>query len=123
MLPVAYRDTIAYLREQDNSSFTICTGSQGDLGTHPLPAMTQGALYSMCIAAARENLDGSVCFNEVYLGFRVEVDEDAAQHGVVSSTEFGAVFKQLLDRSDIRSSRVEVSKPEHMKVLEHTRRF
>ena len=85
--------------------------------------MTQGALYSMCIGTARENLDTSVRFNEVYLNFRVEVDEDAAQHGVVSSTEFGAVFKQLLDRSDIRSSRVEVSKPEHMKVLNHTRRF
>jgi hypothetical protein len=120
---VAYRDTIAYLREQDDSSFTICTGSQGDLATHPLAAMTQGALYSMCIGAARDNLDKPTRFNEVYLGFRVELDEDAGRHNVVSSTEFGAVFKQLLDRSDIRSSRVEVCKPENMKVLKHTRRF
>jgi NAD(P)-dependent dehydrogenase (short-subunit alcohol dehydrogenase family) len=119
----AYRDTIAYLREQNDSSFTICTGSQGDLATHPLAAMTQGALYSMCLGAARENLHKPTRFNEVYLGFRVELDEDAGRHNVVSSTEFGAVFKQLLDRSDIRSSRVEMFKPENMKVLKHTRRF
>ncbi|KAI6778632.1 nad(p)-binding protein [Emericellopsis cladophorae] len=120
---IAYRDTIEYLREQENSSFTMCTGSQGDLATHPLPAMTQGALFSLCLGAARENLDKSVRVNEVYLGFRVEVDEDAAQHGVVSSTEFGAVFEQLLDRSDIRSARVQVTTPEDMRVLRHARRF
>jgi len=101
----------------------MCTGSQGDLATHPLPAITQGALYSLCLGAARENLAKSVRFNEVYLGFRVEVDEDAAQHGVVSSTEFGAVFEQLLDSSNIRSARVEVTTPDDIKVLRHARRF
>ena len=76
----------------------------------------------MCLDAARENLHKLTRFNEVYLGFRVELDEDAGRHTVVSSTEFGAVFKQLLDRSDIRSSRVEVFNPENIKVLKHTRR-
>lgn len=62
---VAYRDTIGYLLEQDNpeSTWTICTGAQGDTATHALPAMAQGALFSMCLAAARENEKTNVRFN------------------------------------------------------------
>ena len=41
MTVVAYRDTAGYLLEQNhpNSTWTICTGAQGDLGTFSIPAM------------------------------------------------------------------------------------
>lgn len=100
---VAYRDTIEYLQEQNhsNSTWTICTGSQGDVATFALPAMGQGPLFS-----ALENEKTNVRVDEVYLMFRVEVDEDAAQHGVSSSSEFASVYEGILDNSEIRSSRV-----------------
>lgn len=64
---VAYRDAIEYLWEQKHprSTFTICTGAQGDLATFALPALTQGPLFSMATAAARENEKTNVRFNEV----------------------------------------------------------
>ncbi|KAL5339601.1 hypothetical protein BJX70DRAFT_149718 [Aspergillus crustosus] len=122
---LAYLYTIDYLREQGSpTSWTICTGSQGDLATHPLPAMAQGALFSMSIASARENLETNVRFNEIYLGFRVEVDESAVQHpGVIKASEFGHVYETLLDKPEIRSSRVWVQTPEDIKELKYTRRF
>jgi hypothetical protein len=88
-----------------------------------VPAMGQGALFSMCTAASRENVDTSVRFNEIYLAFRVEVDEDAAQHGVTSSSEFASVYELLLARPDIRSSRVRVVSREDLKDLKHERKF
>lgn len=71
-------------------------------------AMGQGPIVAMCKSACRECDNTNVRFNEVYLDFRVEVDEDAAAHGTTSATEFGKIYKQLLDRDDIRSTRVSV---------------
>lgn len=88
-----------------------------------MPAMGQGALFSMCTAASRENLETSVRFNEIYLAFRVEVDEDAAKHGVTRSSEFGSVYELLLATPDVRSSRVRVETREDIKVLKHERKF
>lgn len=122
---VAYRDTIEYLQEQNhpNSTWTICTGAQGDTATFALPAMTQGPLFSMATAAARENEKTNVRVNEVYLMFRVEVDEDAAQHGVSSSSEFASVYEGILANSEIRSSRVRVETPADFKNLKFTKKF
>ncbi|KAB5522183.1 hypothetical protein GE09DRAFT_977620 [Coniochaeta sp. 2T2.1] len=121
----AYRDTIGYLLEQNHpaSTWTICTGSQGDSAVFPVPAMPQGALFSMATAACRENEHSSVRVNEVYLAFRVEVDEDAAQHGVTSASEFASVYQLLLDNPKIRSSRVRVDTTDDMKVLKFERKF
>jgi len=77
----------------------------------------------MCIAGGRQNLEGNVRFNEVYLNFRVEVDEDAAKHGVTSASEFASVYELLLASPEVRSSRVRVDSAEDMKVLKHARRF
>lgn len=79
--------------------------------------MTQGPLIAMSKAACRECADTNVRFNEVYLAFRVEVDEDAAEHKVTSATEFGKVYEQILDRDDIRSTRVSVLSTEDIKDL------
>ncbi|KAA8650155.1 hypothetical protein EYZ11_013392 [Aspergillus tanneri] len=121
---VAYRDTIGYLLEQKNpaSTWTICTGSQGDLATHPVPAMTQGALFPLTTAAARENESTNVRFNEIYLGYRVEVDEIAVQHGTKSS-DFGNVYELILANSEVRSSRVRVDNLDDLKKLKYQKKF
>lgn len=85
--------------------------------------MTQGPLFSMATAAARENEKTNVRVNEVYLMFRVEVDEDAAQHGVSSSSEFASVYEGILANSEIRSSRVRVETPADFKNLKFTKKF
>lgn len=85
--------------------------------------MGQGALFSMATAICRENLTTNVRVNEIYLAFRVEVDEMAAQHGVTSASEFASVYELLLARPDIRSSRVRVDSPEDIQDLKHMRKF
>ena len=88
------------------------------MGMRALPAMTQGALFSMATAACRENEYTNVRFNEVYLAFRVEVDDMAERNGVVRASDFAVVYEQMLARKDIRSSRVRVVNPlEDMKNL------
>ncbi|PNP57474.1 hypothetical protein THARTR1_02472 [Trichoderma harzianum] len=121
----AYRDTIEYLLEQNHpdSTWTICTGSQGDMAIFALPAITQGPLFSMATAAARENEKTNVRVNEVYLMFRVEYDEDAAKHGVISSSEFAAVYEGILSNPEIRSSRVRVASPADIKDLKWAKKF
>nr|WNZ75421.1 hypothetical protein [Trichoderma harzianum] len=121
----AYRDTIEYLQEKNHpdSTWTICTGSQGDMAIFALPAITQGPLFSMATAAARENEKTNVRVNEVYLMFRVEVDEDAAQHGVTSASEFAAVYEGILSNPEIRSSRVRVASPADIKDLKWAKKF
>ncbi|KAM6477031.1 hypothetical protein HDV62DRAFT_374043 [Trichoderma sp. SZMC 28011] len=121
----AYRDTIEYLQEQGHpdSTWTICTGSQGDMAIFALPAITQGPLFSMATAAARENEKTNVRVNEVYLMFRVEVDEDAAQHGVTSASEFAAVYEGILSNPEIRSSRVRVASLADIKDLKWAKKF
>ncbi|RYP31830.1 hypothetical protein DL768_011156 [Monosporascus sp. mg162] len=121
----AYRDTIGYLLEQNHpaSTWTSCTGAQGDIATHPMPAMTQGPLFSMATAACRENATTNVRFNEVYLAFRVEVDEVAAQNGTTSASDFASVYEEILARPEIRSSRVRVVGLEDLKDLKYERKF
>ncbi|KAK9769630.1 putative short-chain dehydrogenases/reductase [Seiridium cardinale] len=121
----SYRDTIEYLQEQKhpNSTWTICTGSQGDAAVFPLPAMTQGPLFSMATAAARENEKTNVRANEVYLMFRVEVDEEAAKHGVTKASEFAFVYEEILARPEIRSARIRIETPEDIKNLKFARKF
>ncbi|KAK8140246.1 hypothetical protein PG984_000312 [Apiospora sp. TS-2023a] len=120
----AYRDTIGYLLEQNQpATYTICTGAMGDLATWPLPAMTQGPLFSMATAASRENAKTNVRFNEIYLATRIEVDEDAKQYGVTTATEFASVYEAIMSRSEIRSSRVKIMAPEDIKDFKYERKF
>ncbi|OSZ99921.1 hypothetical protein A9Z42_0007730 [Trichoderma parareesei] len=102
----AYRDTIEYLQEQN----------------HP-NTMGQGPLFSMATAAARENEKTNVRVNEVYLMFRVEVDEAAAEHGVTSSSEFASVYEEILANPEIRGSRVRVATPADIKNLKWAKKF
>lgn len=85
--------------------------------------MAQGALFSMSIAAARENESTNVRFNEIFLAFRVEVDDVAAQTGAVKATEFGKVYGLLLDDEKVRSSRVRVETEADMSKLKYHKLF
>jgi hypothetical protein len=107
---VAYRATILYLVEQNdpNSTWTLCTGAQGEIGLRPASAMTQGALFSMAIAASHENAETNVRFNEVLLALRVEVDQSALQTGATKSSELAAVNEGILAKPKLRSCPISV---------------
>ncbi|KAF7940718.1 uncharacterized protein EAE97_006904 [Botrytis byssoidea] len=116
----AYRATIPYLLEQKKAtSFTLCTGAQGDIGARAAPAISQGPLFSMANVACRDNTDLSIRFNEVYLNCRVEVDSSAAQTGAMKSSDFAHVYTELLSRPEIKSSRIIVSMYDDLKDLKH----
>ncbi|KAL3484244.1 hypothetical protein BJX62DRAFT_230404 [Aspergillus germanicus] len=120
----AYRATLPYLLSQKTpTTWTLCTGSQGDIGTHALAAISQGALYSFATAACRETAETNVRFNEVYLALRVEVDEDARVHGVTSSSEFAGVYKAVLRNEGIRGSRVLVEDLKDLREFRVTRKL
>lgn len=85
--------------------------------------MTQGALFPMTTAAARENESTNVRFNEIYLSFRVEVDEDAVQHGVTKSSDFGNVYEMILANPEVRGSRVRVDDVDDIKKLKYQKKF
>lgn len=126
---LAYLATMPYLLSLPGKgkgcTWTLCTGSQGDIGTHPLPAMTQGALFSFAVAAARECEDGGcgVRFAEVYLGFRVEVDREAEAHRVVGASRFAGVYGRVLGDERVEGVRVLVERSEDMETLRWVRRF
>jgi hypothetical protein len=107
---VAYRATIPYLLEQKNpnSSWTLCTGSQGEVGERAEPAMTQGALFSMAVAACRELHGTNIRFNEVLLAFRVEVDQDAEKSGAMKSSDFAKNYETILGETTVKGCRIRV---------------
>ncbi|PVI05585.1 NAD(P)-binding protein [Periconia macrospinosa] len=116
----AYRATIPYLLTQSHatSTWSICTGSQGSLGIFAAPAMSQGALFSLCVSAARELQDTNVRFNEIYLALRVETDRSAVEHGVVRASEFANVYVEVLRAGErVRGKRVLVETREDIKGL------
>ncbi|ATZ49135.1 hypothetical protein BCIN_04g03210 [Botrytis cinerea B05.10] len=120
----AYRATIPYLLEQKKAtSFTLCTGAQGDIGARAAPAISQGPLFSMANVACRDNTDTSVRFNEVYLNCRVEVDSSAAQTGAMKSSDFARSYTELLSRPEIKSSRIIVSTHDDLKDLKHKKKI
>ncbi|TGO11645.1 hypothetical protein BTUL_0105g00350 [Botrytis tulipae] len=120
----AYRATIPYLLEQKKAtSFTLCTGAQGDIGALAEPAISQGPLFSMANVACRDNTDSSVRVNEVYLNCRVEVDSSAAQTGAMKSSDFAHVYTELLSRPEIKSSRIIVSTYDDLKDLKHKKKI
>ncbi|TGO59595.1 hypothetical protein BCON_0043g00550 [Botryotinia convoluta] len=120
----AYRATIPYLLEQKKAtSFTLCTGAQGDIGARAAPAISQGPLFSMANVACRDNTDSSVRFYEVYLNCRVEVDSSAAQTGAMKSSDFARAYTELLSRPEIKSSRILVSTHDDLKDLKHKKKI
>ncbi|GKT46342.1 dihydroanticapsin 7-dehydrogenase [Colletotrichum spaethianum] len=120
----AYRATVPYLLEQGfaNSTWTVCTGSQGYIGERVAPAVTQGALFSFAIAAARETEKTNVRFNEVYLAYRVQVEVEGGYQNwngfhITTSESFAPLYGKLLDRADIKGNRVSAKSPQDVITL------
>jgi hypothetical protein len=89
------------------------------MGLRAGPAISQGALFSMANAACRENAETNISFNEIYLATRVEVDEAAEKSGTIKASEFATVYEQLLGRSDIKGSRINVFGRDDLKELKY----
>ncbi|KAI8302146.1 hypothetical protein K4K61_008203 [Colletotrichum sp. SAR11_59] len=127
---IAYRATVPYLLDQGfpGTTWTMCTGAQGEWGLRVAPAVTQGALFSFAIAAARENEDTNIRFNEVYLAYRVQLEVEPGMtnfHGfpITTSREFAPVFEKLLNRTDIKGSRVKAIKPQDVIDLKFEKKY
>ncbi|KAK1975835.1 hypothetical protein LZ30DRAFT_736312 [Colletotrichum cereale] len=125
---IAYTATIPYLLEKGftGSTWTMCTGAAGDMGYHVAPSVTQGALYSFAITAARENDKTNICFNEVYLAYRVRLEAEENSQTVAglripltTSKDFAPLYEKLLARTDIRSSRVKARSPQEVVELSY----
>ncbi|KZL64178.1 short-chain dehydrogenase [Colletotrichum incanum] len=124
----AYTTTIPYLLEKGftGSTWTMCTGASGDMGYRVAPSVTQGALFSFAITAARENEKTNIRFNEVYLAYRVrfEVEEDSQivagiRIPLTTSKDFAPLYEKILGRTDIRSSRVKARTPQDVVELSY----
>lgn len=121
---LAYRATVPYLLEQSGStSFTLCTGSQGDIGARAAPAISQGPLFSLSNVACRDNETTNVRFNEVYLACRVEVDPSAEKTGAMKASDFAKVYTELLNRPDIKSERITVATQNDLTDLKHKKKI
>ncbi|KAI5359671.1 putative NmrA-like domain, NAD(P)-binding domain superfamily [Septoria linicola] len=106
-----------------DSSFTVCTEAQGELGLYPINAIHQGALFSFSTAAAIESKDMPVRFNEVSLAFRVEVDADAAAHGVTRASDFALVYETVLKDTSMKGGRVSVRELDDIKDIKWARKY
>lgn len=76
----------------------------------------------MSNVACRDNEKTNVRFNELYLNYRVEVDEVAAKNGTMAATDFAKSYAGILSRPEIRSCRVSVQGPEDLENLKYEKR-
>ncbi|QYS93041.1 hypothetical protein H0G86_000429 [Trichoderma simmonsii] len=125
---LAYRATIPYLidRGYPNATWTLVTGSLGDLGFAGVTAISQGALFSLASVACLENLKTNVRFNEVYLGYRVDYDSVVEEEGGdnrMKSSEFAHVYETILANPDIRGCRITVSGPDDVDQLKYKKKL
>ncbi|KAF2667910.1 NAD(P)-binding protein [Microthyrium microscopicum] len=117
----AYIATIPYLLEQNNpsSTWTLCTGAQGDYGFRAVPAMTAGSLFSMAVSACRELHETNIRFNEVYLAFRVEIDSSAEKSASMKASDFAKNYQAILGNTSVRGCRVRVTNHEEVTKLNY----
>lgn len=125
---MAYRATIPYLIDQGypNATWTLVTGSAGDLGFAGVTAISQGALFSMANVACLENRKTNVRFNEVYLGYRVDYDSIVEEKGHdirMTASEFSRVYEAILANSDIKGCRVSVLDPDDVDQLKYEKKL
>lgn len=77
-----------------------------------MPAISQGAMFSMATAACRSLSGTNVRFNEVYLAHRVEVDAVAEKHGTMKASVFSRVYEKILAKPDVKGCRIRVDSEE-----------
>lgn len=105
--------------EHPRSTWTICTGAQGDIGLRAGPALTQGPLFSLAATAARETARTNVRFNEVYLACLVKVDAEAIASSTMKSSDFSKSYKHILGRDDIKGCRVFVYDEQDLQIVRY----
>jgi hypothetical protein len=124
---VVYRYTIPYLLSlKKPATFTLITGASRNYGTSGITSVNQGALASLCAVGSRELADTNVRFNEVYLAFRVEYDDnlqkgqssipevDWSQIGWARASEFARHYDGILDNEKIRGMQVNIMSKDEM---------
>ena len=79
------------------------------MGSGGVTAVTQGGLFSLCNAAARENERTNIRINEAYLNARVDFDSVAEENGTMKASEYAECYEQILERKDVRGRRVTVA--------------
>ena len=85
------------------------------MGSGGVTAVTQGAIFSMVNAAARELQDTTVRVNEAFLNARVDYDEVAEQKGdVMKASDYGKLYEQILERQDLKGCRVSCFGPQDL---------
>ena len=104
-------------------TWTLCTGSQGNIGVRAAPAISSGPLYSMAVVACRDTAGTNVRFNEVYLDRRVEVDSVAEQSGSMKSSDFSNVYRGILANPEIEGCRVTVKVDEDLQDLKYKKKL
>lgn len=111
--------------EQKNvkCTWTLCTGSQGDIGLRAAPGISQGPLFPMATAACRETAGTNVRFNEVYLDRRVEVDSVAEKTGAMKASDFSNVYSGILAHPEIEGCRITVKDDEDLKELKYKKKL
>lgn len=104
---MAHHATIPYLLEQNNpnSSWTLCTGSQDETGLRAAPAITQGPLFSIAIAASRELHATNIRFNEVFVNLCVEVDGVAEKSSSMKASAFAKNYATILSKPSAKGCR------------------
>ncbi|RFU75517.1 nadp-binding [Trichoderma arundinaceum] len=125
---MAYRATVPYLIDQGypDATWTLVTGSAGDLGFAGVTAISQGALFSLASVACLENLKTNVRFNEVYLGYRVDYDAVVKEKGDdnrMTSSEFSRVYEAILANKTIKGCRITVSGPADIDELKYKKKL
>jgi hypothetical protein len=120
-LAVVYRYTIPYLLSlKKPATFTLITGASRNYGTSGITSVNQGALASLCAVGSRELAETNVRFNEVYLAFRVEYDEnlqkgqssipgvDWSQIGWATASEFARHYNGILQNDNLRGMQINI---------------
>ena len=76
-------------------------------------------MFSMATAACRALSGTNVRFNEVYLGFRVEVDAVAEKNSTMKASVFSRVYEKILAKPDLKGCRIRVEREEDVDNLRY----
>ena len=95
-------------------------------GIGGITGISQGALYSMSAVACRELEKTNVRFNEAYLDYRVEYDEQCDGEGnewKMRSSDYAKIYEQILTQKDIEACRVITESPKDLKKIRYEKKL
>lgn len=124
----AYRATIPYLveRADPKATWTLVTGGAGKQGIGGVTGISQGALYSLSAVACRELEKTNVRFNEAYLDYRVEYDENCdgeANSWKMKASDYAKVYEQILTNQEISACRVITESPKDVQKIRYEKKL